>query len=222
MTQPQDQTQTIPTQESHNPPVRFAVLDIETTGLDVKSNVILELGCILLDDKLNEIAEFSTLVNDDDVMEKLNELKFKAADEDSQAQFILNMHRESGLWADLANHPSIVTLELAQASFEDFLYKHGLSPLGTGKSTVTLAGSSVHFDVDYLNAYLPETIDHFHYRRLDVSGFKVAIDTFKPEMKEARDKALTKGNHRVIPDCRASIAELKWYLTHVIGAFDHA
>lgn len=199
--------------EIERPEVRFAVLDIETTGIDPRTDLILEVGAILLDSNLEEIAQFSCVINDDEAILKMNELRRHAAAGDENAMFVWKMHTQSDLWADMVSTTDIFTKYDAEECLADFLHEHGVEELGTNKSKVTLVGSSIHFDIDFLNQYMPSIPQHFNYRRLDVSGFKVAIDEWKPELKELRDETLSKNKaHRSIPDCEATIAELDWYL----------
>ena len=211
-------TQTLITPpQTDAPTVRFAVLDIETTGLRTATDVILEVGAILLDKNLKEIARFSQLVNDDVTLCKMNELRRRATSGDANAKFVWEMHVNSGLWHDMVTTPDIYTLADVQQGLEDFFVDNGFADVGTNKSAVTLAGSSIHFDMEFLTAYMPEVIEFFHYRRLDVSGFKVAIDSWQPVLKEKRDAELSKDKaHRVLADCEASIAELRWYLDNAI------
>lgn len=210
------------------------MIDIETTGLDPKSEVILEIACVLLDDRLREVGHYSSVINDDGVFRRMNELRRAASydpttglgglefaeDQVRNAQFIWHMHTESGLWADIATATHVVSAADVEDELESFLRDYGMRNgyMDEDKGQqVILTGSSIHFDVDFLNAQMPSIPNYFFHRRLDVSGFKVAVDTWREDLRTQRMADLTaEARHRALPDCRDSIHELKWYLNNVL------
>ncbi|HCH70110.1 MAG TPA: oligoribonuclease, partial [Colwellia sp.] len=63
----------------------------------------------------------------------------------------------------------------------------------------------------FINKYMPEFEDCFHYRNVDVSTVKELARRWKPEVL---DKVVKTGAHLALDDIRESIAELKVYQKH--------
>ena len=78
-----------------------------------------------------------------------------------------------------------------------------------GKSP--MCGNSIGQDRRFINKYMPEFEDYFHYRNLDVSTIKELARRWKPEVLE---KVVKTGAHLALDDIRESIAELKIYQEH--------
>jgi oligoribonuclease len=175
-------------------------MDLEMTGLDVKSDVIVEVATLITDDDLAIVAEGPDLV----VATAPEQLA--AMDE-----FVRGMHTKSGLLADIA--ASTVTLEQAGASTLDFIRTHVPKA-----RTVPLAGNSIGTDRRFLAAQLPEVEEYLHYRSVDVSTVKELARRWYPlVMKDAPTKA---GGHRAMDDIRESVAELAYYRTAIFRATD--
>jgi oligoribonuclease len=78
-----------------------------------------------------------------------------------------------------------------------------------GKSP--MCGNSIGQDRRFINKYMPEFEDYFHYRNLDVSTVKELARRWKPEVL---GKVVKTGAHLAMDDIRESIAELKVYQEH--------
>jgi oligoribonuclease len=213
---------------------KFAVVDLETSGLVPGSDIIFEVGCHLLDEQLNVVDTFHSYVNDHSAFSMIAGIRHHAhvdlvndpycsADPDAvkDAKFIWNMHGPGGsmLFHAMLSAEYTRSVNQVQELLEGFLYKHGMRSAKDDDEKgipVILVGSSIHFDAEFLHAEMEGVMDHFYHRRLDVSAFKVAVDTWMPEMREAREQTLTPQKlHRVIPDIEDTIDELRWYLQHV-------
>lgn len=212
--------------------VRFAVLDIETSGLDLDTNMILEVGCVLLDKELRTVGKYESLINDDHAMREMNRIRELATREEGttfnaekewidSAKVVWPMHLASGLWSDLATVDYVKDRDAVEEELCDFLYQYGMRPADQDYDKgveVILTGSSIHFDMDFLGRYMPSIQQHFFHRRMDASAFKVAVDEFKPELRKLREEKLHPVKaHRAIADCYDSVAELAFYLQHVLG-----
>jgi len=75
-----------------------------------------------------------------------------------------------------------------------------------GKSP--MCGNSIGQDRRFINKYMPEFEEHFHYRNLDVSTIKELARRWKPEVLNSVVKT---GAHLALDDIKESIAELKVY-----------
>jgi oligoribonuclease len=166
-------------------------VDLEMTGLDPDTEVIVEIAVIITDGSLTEIIEGPHLVlhADDAVLERM-------------APIVQEMHAASGLIDDIRQ--SSLSAARAEQVVLDFVKEHvpeaGHAPL---------AGNSVHADRAFLRKHMPALESWLHYRNVDVSTVKELTRRWYPD---TLDQAPAKGgNHRALADIRESIAELKFY-----------
>nr|XP_022334961.1 oligoribonuclease, mitochondrial-like isoform X2 [Crassostrea virginica] len=165
-------------------------VDLEMSGLDVNTEHILEMACIITDANLNVLAESEDLIihQPDSVL-------------DSMGEWCTRQHGESGLTAAVKN--SKIDLKTAEKMMVDFIQPH-ISP-----SSCPLAGNSIHCDKQFLQKYMPNFMEQLHYRIIDVSSIKELCRRWYPEtLNQAPVKKLT---HRALDDIRESIEELKFY-----------
>ncbi len=168
---------------------RLIWVDLETTGLDLDKDEILEIATVVTDGDLREIAVGPVLpvYQPDHVLNVMPE-------------WCLKTHGESGLIEACRTSPySVRIAELKTLEFVAQHVSHQASPL---------CGSSVWTDRIYLRRLMPDLERHFHYRCLDVSSFKEALNRWRPEIAREVSKAR---QHRSLADIRESIAELRFY-----------
>ena len=173
-------------------------IDLEMTGLDAATDVILEVAVIITDGDLSNVVEGPELVVSatEDQLEAMPEV-------------VRHMHGRSGL-TDRVRAATLTVAE-AEAQVLAFVKKHipegGIAPL---------AGNSIHTDRVFLSAYMPKVIDHLHYRIVDVSTIKELARRWMPEkLTSAPEKA---GGHRALVDIQESIEELRFYREAVFQA----
>lgn len=169
---------------------RIVWVDIETTGLSVDDDQLLEVGCIVTDSDLNPL--------DDGVSCIITPLRSL----DGMSDFVRNMHASSGLLDQLGTHG--VGIDWAASTIAGYI--HHRIPVA---KLAPLAGSSVHFDRAFLARDMPIVDDYLHYRHIDVSTVKELVRRWNPAAFEARP--VPKGQHRALPDLHDSIEELRWY-----------
>ena len=168
----------------------LAWMDLEMTGLDPNSHVIVEIATLLTDDDLNIIAEGPELI--------INATEGQLALMDD---VVVAMHTKSGLLDKIRT--STVSLEEAGRLTLEFLQEH----LEEGK--VPLCGNSIGMDRRFLAAYLPEIENYLHYRSVDVSTIKELARRWYPgALDEAPRKAAA---HRALDDIKESVVELAHY-----------
>ncbi len=170
-------------------------MDLEMTGLDHTSDVIVEIATLITDDDLAIIEEGPDLVihQPDEVL-------------DAMDPFVVDMHTRSGL-LDQIKASTISLDEAGQATLE-FIQRHVPEPM-----TVPLCGNSIGTDRRFLAAYLPDIENHLHYRSIDVSSIKELVKRWYPDLDGRRPQG--KGAHRALDDIRASVAELEFYRQYV-------
>ncbi|WP_062263729.1 oligoribonuclease [Endozoicomonas arenosclerae] len=169
-------------------------IDLEMTGLDPEHDQILEIATIVTDGQLNFIAEGPVIAvhQSDTVLENMNE-------------WCIKTHGETGL-TQRVRESKIGQAEAEQMTLE-FLKQYsdvGASPM---------CGNSIGQDRRFLNRYMPELHNFFHYRNVDVSTLKELARRWKPELL---DQFTKKGTHLALEDIRESIEELKFYRQHFI------
>ena len=166
-------------------------MDLEMTGLDPDTDVIVEIATLITDDNLAIVAEGPDLVvhQSPEVLDRMGE-------------FVRAMHTKSGLLG--AIETSTTTLDEASEATMAFLREH----IDEAR-TVPLCGNSIGTDRRFLLHWLPEVEEFLHYRSVDVSTIKELARRWHPEvLKSAPDKA---GGHRAMDDIRESVAELRHY-----------
>lgn len=166
-------------------------MDLEMTGLDHTSDVIVEIATLVTDDDLNIVAEGPDLVvfQPDDVLARMD-------------PFVVDMHTSSGLLDQIK--ASTISLEEAGAATLDFIREH--APVAR---TVPLCGNSIGTDRRFLAAYLPEIEEYLHYRSVDVSSIKELVRRWHPDVLSQR--GWKQGAHRALDDIRESVSELRLY-----------
>jgi len=170
-------------------------MDLEMTGLDHTTEVIVEIATIITDDDLVIIAEGPDLVihQPDDVLAKMD-------------PFVVDMHTKSGLLDQIK--ASDISLEAAGAATLEFIQQHVPEPV-----SVPLCGNSIGTDRRFLAAYLPDIENHLHYRSIDVSSVKELVKRWYPAIDADRTRG--HGSHRALDDIRESIREMAYYREHV-------
>jgi oligoribonuclease len=170
-------------------------MDLEMTGLDVESCVIVEVATLITDDDLVIVAEGPDLV--------VSATPEQLAGMDD---FVRGMHTKSGLLA--AIEASTTSLAEAGDATLEFIRSHVPKA-----RTVPLAGNSIGTDRRFLAAQLPAIEEYLHYRSVDVSTLKELALRWYPEvMAGAPTKA---GGHRAMDDIKESVAELAYYRTAI-------
>ena len=170
------------------PPAPLVWIDMEMSGLDPGTCVILEVAVLVTDGDLNEIAEGPDIVvhQSDHVLDAMDAWNTKH-------------HGESGLTGRVKT--SSVTVEEAEAAVLAFLAAH------TAEGKSPLAGNSVHQDRAFIDRYMPKLAAYLHYRNVDVSTVKELSKRWYPDLPRFDKKQA----HRALSDIRESVAELRYY-----------
>lgn len=175
--------------DKNAPATKLLWVDLEMTGLNTKTDVILELAAEVTDFDFNLLGSYAAII-------KQPEEKLLGMDE-----WCTNQHTASGL-IDLIRTEGRDEQEVVHefAHFIDLHFKD---------EPVILAGNSIHNDRQFIKTWWPEIDKKMHYRMLDVSTFKVLMQA---KYGSTFEKA---GAHRAYDDIRASIAELEFYLAEL-------
>ena len=168
-------------------------IDMEMTGLDPDTCVVLEIATIVTDAQLNVLAEGPVLAihQSDEVLANMNE-------------WCIDVHGKTGLTQRCRD--SKISVHDAQAQTIAFLSQW----VPAGKSP--LCGNTIGQDRRFMGKYMPELEAYCHYRSIDVSTIKELATRWQPDVLKGFNK---KGLHLALADIQESIAELQYYRMHV-------
>ncbi|CAN5312506.1 oligoribonuclease [soil metagenome] len=165
-------------------------IDCEMTGLDISIDELVEVAVVITDYDLVPVDPGFSIV-----------IKPDQSAFDNMGEFVLNMHRESGLLEEI---PHGVALADAEYAVNEYILKFVPTP-----QTAPLAGNTIGTDRTFLAKYMPRVDAHLHYRNIDVSSIKELSRRWFPRVyfnAPAKD-----GGHRALADIRESIRELEYY-----------
>ena len=169
-------------------------IDLEMTGLDPDTDVIIEMATIITDSELNTLAEGPVIAvhQSDETLAKMDEWNTR-------------QHGGSGLTQRVRE--STVSMAEAEAQTLEFI------KLWVPERSSPICGNSICQDRRFLYRHMPALENYFHYRNLDVSTLKELAARWAPEVKDSFQKGST---HLALDDIRESIAELQHYRKHFI------
>ena len=169
---------------------RLVWIDCEMTGLNISSDALVEVACVVTDRDLTELDSGVDVV-----------IKPPAEALDHMPDLVRQMHTTSGLLTEL---PSGITLAEAQDVVLGYIRGHVAEP-----RKAPLCGNSIATDRSFIARDLPKLDDYLHYRMIDVSSVKELARRWYPRAYFASPAKV--GGHRALADILESIAELRYY-----------
>ncbi|HEY3924829.1 MAG TPA: oligoribonuclease [Acidothermaceae bacterium] len=165
-------------------------IDCEMTGLDLRTDALIEVALLMTDAELNVVGDGVDLV-----------IKPPQEALDTMPDVVRTMHTTSGLLDELA---AGITLAEAEeqllAAVRQYVPEVRKAPL---------CGNSIATDRGFIARDLPVLDDHLHYRMIDVSSIKELARRWYPRVYFA--SPAKKGGHRALADIQESIDELRYY-----------
>lgn len=166
-------------------------IDCEMTGLDLRTDRLIEIAALVTDAELNVLGEGVDVV-------------IHAGDEalNGMVEVVAKMHHRSGLTEEV--RASTIDVPAAEQLVLDYIRTH----VKTAK-TAPLAGNSIATDRGFIARDMPALDEYLHYRMIDVSSIKELCRRWYPRIYYGQpEKGLA---HRALADIRESIRELKYY-----------
>ena len=165
-------------------------IDLEMTGLEPSTDVILEIASVITDGNLAVLKEgpHHIIYQPEERLASMNE-------------WSKEQHTKTGLVEEVRR--SDVSLKQAEEQMLAFIKSHCKPETGL------LAGNSVWQDRNFMVRYMPSIPAYLHYRLIDVTTIKELVARWYPENEHA--EYVKKDVHRAREDVYESIAELKHY-----------
>ncbi len=164
-------------------------IDLEMTGLDPDSDLIIEIATVVTDKHLSVLAEGPVIAvhQSDEVLGAMDEWN-------------TTQHTASGLVERVRGSTAReADAEQATLSFLRQYADPACSPM---------CGNSICQDRRFLVRHMPELAAFFHYRNLDVSSLKILAQLWAPDVAARFSKQST---HLALADIHDSIRELRFY-----------
>ena len=166
-------------------------IDCEMTGLDLRSDRLIEIAALVTDGELNVLGGGVDVVihADDEAL-------------DGMVDVVARMHCKSGLTQEV--RASAIDVATAERMVMDYIREHVKSA-----KTAPLAGNSIATDRGFIARDMPLLDDYLHYRMIDVSSIKELCRRWYPKIYYGQpEKGLA---HRALADIQESIKELRYY-----------
>lgn len=169
-------------------------VDCEMTGLDPRTDKILEIAVLITNGNLELVDEGLEFV-----------IRMDKTVLDGMGEWCTKQHGQSGLTSACLTSPH--SHEYVSKAVLAYI-KKWIPQQRVG----VLAGNSVHADRSFLVEAMPEVVDWLHYRIVDVSSIKELSRRWYPRQPVPR---LSESSHRALDDIRGSIKELQWYRDNI-------
>ena len=170
---------------------RLVWIDCEMTGLDLGSDLLVEVAALVTDSELNVLGDGVDVV-----------IGASAEQMSRMPEVVRDMHGSSGLTDEVL--ASTVTLQEAEQRVLAYVKQWVPEP-----KKAPLCGNSIGTDRGFLTRDMKELDDWLHYRMVDVSSVKELARRWYPRAYFNAPKK--GGGHRALADILESVQELRYY-----------
>ncbi len=171
---------------------RWVWLDLEMTGLDDATCVILQVAMVITDTNLKILSEVDIPIwQPESVLSTM-------------IPIVRSMHTKNNLLERVRT--SDFSLMQAERELMQRLTQHVAYQKGI------LAGNSIYVDRRFLDRYMPSFAGYLHYRQIDVSSLKLLSHAWYGAKGRPPKKA---SSHTALEDIKDSIEELRFYQQNI-------
>ena len=167
----------------------YVWVDIETSGLNARTDKILEVAIVVTNNELVEQARKQMVIkHPNTLLSKMN-------------PWSVDAHTKNGLLKEMVNakYPT----NIADAFMTEWL----IEALGS-VSKPYMCGLSVHFDREFLKRHMPRLESVFHYRNYDIATLREFFEANAPDGFMFTGEGST---HRALDDIDYCINALRHY-----------
>ncbi len=172
-------------------------LDLETTGSDeTAGDCIIEVGCVLTTHDLEEVSEFSHVVQPEPL--GLGRML--------QNEVVRTMHETNGLLADVLDAKDEDKIHHVTREILTWLQE-----CGAEQGKLVLAGSGVgHFDRRFIKRWMPQLDKAMRYWCIDIGVVRRAYQMWATVPYETTERGQHPGKtHRALDDARCHLEEAR-------------
>jgi oligoribonuclease len=170
---------------------RLVWIDCEMTGLDLASDLVIEVAALVTDSELTVLGDGVDVV-----------IGATAEQLERMPKVVREMHASSGLTDEVLAS----TVTLREAEEQVLAYVREWVPEAR---KAPLCGNSIGTDRGFLTRDMAELDGHLHYRMVDVSSIKELARRWYPRVYFNAPKK--GGGHRALADIMESVQELRYY-----------
>lgn len=163
-------------------------IDLETTGLSLKKDKIIEIGILVTDTQLN-------------IMDRKGYVGFVHIDNediDLMDNIVKKMHTKNGV-IERCKDSSLSIMDIDKDAVE-YISRF------VDRNEAPLCGNNIAFDRSFIEYNMPLLKDYLHYRNIDVTTIKQLSQIWREDVYEKEDSV-----HEALDDIRQSIEELQYY-----------
>lgn len=184
-------------------------LDLETTGLNPADSDIVEIAMIAFDNRLGEVAHFTSLVYSTEA----DYARYTSLDD-----VVDRMHTESGLWDDIDAHLDTEGAEDITPAAVQLRALEWIDSLDLAVHKPMMVGNSITFDRTFLAAEMPALLDRFSHRSLDATSvLEAAALTGADPAKLRADAQDDATKHRALDDLRTATRQIALAIDAIQG-----
>ncbi len=167
-------------------------IDLETTGLILKKDKIIEIAVLVTDTQLNLLDEEGYVgfvnITDEDIA-----LMDDIVKEMHTKNRVIEMCKESSF-----------TIEDIDKGAIKYISKF------VKKNEAPLCGNNIAFDRSFVEYNMPLLADYLHYRNIDVSTIKQLNQIWRDDVYKKGD-----ATHEAMDDIKESVEELRYYKSKI-------
>lgn len=167
-------------------------IDLETTGLSLKKDKIIEIGILVTDTQLN-------LLDDSGYV---GYVKITEEDVSQMNDIVKEMHTKNGLIEKCKK--SLLTVKDIDKGAVEYITKF------VQRKEAPLCGNNIAFDRSFIEYNMPLLTDYIHYRNIDVTSIKQLSKIWRNDIYIKKDST-----HEALDDIKESVEELRYYKTKI-------